>query len=164
VAADEMFKDIDNTEQYDVLALARTSPNLSTFVKLMEQAGMVDGLQRAENITLFAPTNEAFAKIPKDQLEMLLNPSNKAQLIKVLQVHILPNEVLSTQFKDNQELSLSDDRVIPVNVDAQSRNSISVGGARIVMPDVKASNGVIQVVDHVILPSQQAVPDPKIKQ
>ncbi|RIJ42922.1 fasciclin domain-containing protein [Pontibacter oryzae] len=147
----DMFSTVDDTEQYDALTLARKSPNLSTFVTLIEKAELVDDLERVEKFTLFAPTNAAFAKIPKDKLEMLLMPDNKAKLMQVLQAHVLPTEVSSLQLKNNTRIQMSDDSYIPVESDMNGTN-IRIGGAQVVRSNIEASNGMIHVIDSVIMP------------
>lgn len=147
---DEMFADIENTEQYDVLALARTNPNLSIFMTLVEKADLMSDLERLEQFTLFAPTNEAFAKVPQDKMEMLLMPGNKAQLMQLLQLHVLPSGVAALELEDNNRIKMADDRYIPVSVDF-NRTNIRVGNALIVK-SAEASDGYIHVVDSVIIP------------
>lgn len=154
----EMFNAIDDTEKYNLIELAKTSSNLSTFITLAEYAGIDDDLMRDGSFTLFAPTNEAFSKLSKEDLEMLMLPENKAKLISVLQAHVLPSEVSSTQFNSTQRIKLSDNRYIPIDTQLNG-TQVLVGGAAIVVPNVEASNGVIHVVDNVIIPSQDAVDD-----
>ncbi|WP_161890301.1 fasciclin domain-containing protein [Pontibacter russatus] len=158
VAIDEMFEDIDETETYSVMDLAKKSPNLSTFVQLIEHAGLEQDIARLNEVTLFAPTNEAFAKMDKQKLEMLLKPENMANLMYVLQAHVLPSKVSSMQFNTTQRIELTEDSYIPVNVTLGGTNVV-VGGASIVKDNVEASNGFIHVVDSVILPSEVAVED-----
>lgn len=158
VELDEMFEDIDDTEQFKVMDLARKSPNLSTFVKLIEQAGLVQDIERLEDVTLFAPTNEAFAKMDKQKLEMLLMPDNQAQLMQLIQAHVLPSKVSSLQFNTSQRIQFTEDRYIPVDVTLGGTNVV-VGGAGIVKSNVEASNGFIHVVDSVIQPDEVAVED-----
>ena len=153
---DEMFDDIDDTEAYDVLALARTSPNLSTFVKLIEQANLVNDLQRVDQVTLFAPTNEAFARMPQDKLKALVTAESPAALSRMLQAHIVASDVASTQLTTNTRIRVTEDSYIPVET-AAAGTSITVGGANLVKNDVKASNGRIHVIDSVILPSENIV-------
>ena len=150
---DEMFENVENTEQHDVLALARTSPNLSTFVKLMEQANLVDDLQRVEQITLFAPTNEAFSKMPQDKLKALVTAESAAALSRMLQAHIVSSDVASTQLEDNTRIRVTEDTYIPVET-AAAGTSVTVGGANLLRSDIKASNGRIHIIDDVILPSE----------
>ncbi len=156
VAIGDMFKDVSDTKQYNMLTLAKKSPNLSTFVTLVEQAGMADDFQRVGEMTLFAPTNEAFAKMDKQDLEMLVMPDNKAQLMKVLQAHVLPSKVSSTGFNNSQRIKLSEDSYLPVSVGMNGAR-VTIGGATIVKNNIEASNGYIHVVDSIIMPSKVSV-------
>ncbi|TPE43639.1 fasciclin domain-containing protein [Pontibacter mangrovi] len=149
---EDMFENIGNTEQYDVLSLAKQEPNLSTFVQLVEQAGLTSDIQRLDNVTIFAPTNEAFASIPQDKLESLLQPENKAQLMQVLQMHVLPQDVASAQLQNNTRIELTENSYIPVSV-GMNNTMVTVGGAEIVRSDIEASNGRIHVIDGLIMPS-----------
>ncbi|MHC2991763.1 hypothetical protein OB13_09260 [Pontibacter sp. HJ8] len=153
IPIDEMFEDVEDTEQLDVLALARTSPNLSTFVKLIEIAKLEDDIQRQEDVTLFAFTNEAFGNMPKDRLDALAAADNTAVLSALLQAHILTSDVSATQLRDNDQIRMTDDSYIPIESGMNGSN-ISIGGAQIVKSDVEASNGRIHVIDSVILPSK----------
>ena len=158
VEIDEMYDDIDDTERYKVLDLARRSPNLSTFVKLIEQADLVQDIERLNEVTLFAPTNAAFAQMDRQKLEMLLQPENKAQLMQMLQAHVLPNKVSSLQFNTTQRIQLTEDRYIPVDVTLNGTNVV-IGGASIIKNNVEGSNGFIHVVESVIQPDVVAVED-----
>lgn len=149
----EMFSTVDNTEQYDVISLAKMDPNLSTFVSLVEQADLADDLMQGESMTIFAPTNAAFAALPQDSLNMLMMPENKAQLIKVLQAHVLPTEVSSMGFNSSQRIETGGGEYVMIDVGANN-SYVTVGGATIVKSDVEASNGVIHVVDKVINPTE----------
>ncbi|GAB3821251.1 hypothetical protein GCM10028895_23030 [Pontibacter rugosus] len=160
VDVNDMFEGLGDTESQDVLSLARTSPNLSTFVTLIEQAGLVDDLQRVEELTLLAPTNEAFAKLPQEKLQMLLMPDNKAQLMAILQAHVIPSNVSTLQLESNTRIRLTEDTYIPIETSGAAANSmITIGGARIVKGNTEASNGTIHVIDSVIIPSQNARED-----
>lgn len=158
VEIDEMFEDIEETENQTVLELARTSPNLSTFVKLIEQAGLVEDIERLQDVTLFAPTNEAFAKMDREELETLLMPENQAQLMYMLQAHVLPNKVSSLQFNTTQRIEMTEDSYIPIDVSLGGTN-VLIGGASIIKNNIEASNGFIHVIDNVIEPSEVAVED-----
>lgn len=152
VEIDQMFEDIDDTEKYDVLELAKTSPNLSTFVKLIEQAQLKDDMQRVEKLTLFAPTNEAFAKLPKAELEKLLLGDNYASLARMLQNHILSSEMSSVQLQENDRINITEDKYIPIDSDT-NLGTTRIGGAQIIKSDIKASNGRIHVIDAIITPT-----------
>ncbi|MEJ8802980.1 fasciclin domain-containing protein [Pontibacter sp. H249] len=147
VEIDAMFEDIADTKQMDVIALAKSTPNLSTFVTLVETAGLANMLSSGGTYTIFAPTNEAFASLSQDKLNMLMKPENKAELLKVLQLHVLSNKVESFQFKDNQRIQVSEDKFINVSVD---NSNIMIGGATVVRPDVEASNGTLHVINGVV--------------
>ena len=151
VKINKMFGEIKDTKTYDVLELARTSPNLSTFVELIERANLVDDLQRLDSVTLFAPTNEAFAKVPQAKLDALLDPENKALLSRMLQTHVLAAEVPSALLNSNTRIRVTSNSYIPVK---DTKAGTAVGGAWLVKPDVKAANGRIHVIDSVILPSE----------
>jgi uncharacterized surface protein with fasciclin (FAS1) repeats len=151
----DMFKNIADTKTQSLMDLAKQSPNLSTFVQLMETAGLTDDLQADGSYTLFAPTNEAFSKLSKEQLETLLLPQNKNKLSEILMAHILPNEVASTSFKETQRITLDNNRYIPIST--ATGNQVTIGGAHIIVPDVEASNGVIHVVDNVIMATNDSM-------
>lgn len=149
---DQMFESVDDTEQYDALELAKMEPNLSTFVTLVEQSGFKADLDRLDEFTLLAPTNEAFAKLGKDKLEALVLPDNQAILKSVLQAHVLPNKIASTQFENNSIIEVGENSHIPVEVGVNNTD-IRIGGAHLVKSNIEASNGMIHVIDNVILPS-----------
>lgn len=155
---DEMFENMGDTESMNVLDLVKSSPNLSTLATLIEQADLVNDLQRVEQYTLFAPTNAAFAKIPQDQLQKLLMPENKAMLMKILQAHVLPSEVSTLQLESNSRIRMSEDTYIPIETGVAGTN-VTVGGAQILKGNIEASNGTIHVIDSVIIPGKDTVKD-----
>jgi uncharacterized surface protein with fasciclin (FAS1) repeats len=148
----DMFSDISDTKQHDIMALARQSPELSTFVTLMEKAELTDVFTDGE-FTVFAPTNAAFASMDQAQLDMLLKPENKTKLSQILQAHVLPNKVSAATFNSSQRIQVSDDSFIPVDVTMNGTN-VTVGGATIVRNNVEASNGYLHIVDGVIMPTE----------
>ncbi|MCX2739709.1 fasciclin domain-containing protein [Pontibacter anaerobius] len=148
----QMYTSVANTAQFDLVTLAKMDPNLSTFATLVEQAELSDALmQREEPFTVFAPTNQAFAQWPQDSLNTLMKTENKAQLIKLLQAHLLPGKVNSAGFNSSQRLETGGGEYIMVDI-ADSGSGVTIGGASIVKADVDASNGVLHVVDKVIAP------------
>lgn len=162
---DEIFDDIDNTEQYDVLELARMDENLSVFVDLIEQAGLeasfehLDNMESVEGVTIFMPTNQAFQDMSVERYEFLTDPENSNELRKVMQAHILPSEVPSIAFESNQRITTADGDEIDVTTEAQG-TAISIGGAQIMRSDIEASNGIIHIVDAVIDPTATAPTGP----
>ncbi|WP_224996053.1 fasciclin domain-containing protein [Cesiribacter sp. SM1] len=154
----DMFEDVDNTEQYDILALARMNPNLSTFVQLVESANLTPSIQAAGPITVFIPTNEAFGNLSAERYAELTDPQNRTELIEVLNRHVMAQEVTTASFTGRQVIDLANGEQIPVTTStvgagvgaAANPTGVTIGGAQIVKADVEASNGVIHVVDAVI--------------
>ncbi|AHM59661.1 beta-Ig-H3/fasciclin [Flammeovirgaceae bacterium 311] len=153
----DMFEDIDNTEQYDVLALARMNPNLSTFVQLVESANLTPSITAAGPITVFIPTNDAFTNLTAERYAELTDPQNRAELIRVLNMHVMAQEVTTASFTGRQVIDLANGEQIRVETATTGAgaapgaraNDITIGGAQIVKPDIEASNGIIHVVDGV---------------
>ncbi len=134
----------------DVVDVAAGNPQFSTLVSAVKAAGLVDALKSAQNITVFAPTNAAFNKIPKATLQSLLRPENKAKLVAILQYHVLPSKVMAADvvaLKKATAVKTLEGSSVTVNPKA-----LTVGGAKIVKTDIAADNGVIHVIDRVIMP------------
>jgi uncharacterized surface protein with fasciclin (FAS1) repeats len=136
------------TQDKTLLALAESSPNFSTLIAALKAAGLTEALQGQDNLTVFAPTNEAFAKLPQDAVRDLLKPENKEILLKLLTYHVVSGRVLSTELSSGEVQSL-EGGAISVTV---SPNGVMVNDANVVQADIKASNGVIHAIDQVILP------------
>ncbi|MBD2297694.1 fasciclin domain-containing protein [Nostoc sp. FACHB-190] len=131
-----------------VVALAESSSSFKTLTAALKAAGLIDTLQGAGPFTIFAPTDEAFAKLPKEALNDLLKPENKEVLVKILTYHVVAGKVLSSDLKSGQVTSLQGDP-IAVKVD---ENGVVVNDGKVTQPDIQGSNGVIHVIDTVILP------------
>lgn len=158
VLYDNTYDNMEDTEDYDVLALARVNPNLSTFVQLVEASGLTPSLQMAGPLTLFAPTNQAFMEMSEEKLASLTEPENRAELIKILNLHFLPSEVSSLDFQSNSFIDRGEEEDIPVSVDMDG-NVVYVGGAQIIKSDVEASNGILHIVNDFIETSDEAGAD-----
>lgn len=154
---DNLFENVDDTESQDLLSLARTEPGLSTFVDLVDLSGLSASFMVAGNedqeFTLFIPTNQAFENLPADRLEYLRDPQNRSELVKVINAHILPNEVPLIGFESNQIITTAGENEIPVSTEMNG-TQVFIGGAEIVKPDIEASNGIIHIVDGVIEPGE----------
>ena len=133
----------------DIVSLAVGNDNLSTLVAAVKAAGLVETLQGDGPFTVFAPTNEAFAALPEGTVENLLKPENKDQLIAVLTYHVVSGEVYSKDLKNGQKATTVQGADIKVKLD---KNGAMINDAKVVAADVEASNGVVHVIDHVILP------------
>jgi uncharacterized surface protein with fasciclin (FAS1) repeats len=138
--------------QQNILGVAAADPNLSTFVAAVRAAGLECDLMAAGPFTVFAPSNAAFAALPKGTLENLLRPENRERLRTVLTYHVVSGRYLST---DVTRMSL------PANVTTLNgqqftvkaiKNGIMINCAQVTRADVMASNGVIHVIDRVLIP------------
>lgn len=133
----------------DIVALAASQDNLSTLVTAVQAAGLVETLQGDGPFTVFAPTDEAFAALPEGTLENLLKPENKQQLVDILTYHVVSGKVMSTDLSDGMMPETVEGSQVEINIDGES---VMVNGASVVAANVDASNGVVHVIDQVILP------------
>lgn len=133
--------------EQDIVGIASNNENFSTLVKAVQAADLAETLQGEGPFTVFAPTNEAFAKLPDGIVEFLLQPENKDLLVDVLSYHVVPGEVMSNQLETGTVDSLNGGLSVAI-----SGNSVIVNNASVIQPDVEASNGVIHAVNRVLLP------------
>jgi uncharacterized surface protein with fasciclin (FAS1) repeats len=134
----------------DIVDVAAGNPDFSTLVAAVKAAGLVDALKGEGPLTVFAPTNAAFAKLPAGTVESLLLPENKAKLVEILTYHVVPGKVMAADVVKVDSATSLQGQSIAVNV---TDGKVMVGNATVVATDVKASNGVIHVIDTVLLPS-----------
>lgn len=137
------------TQDKNLLALAESNSSFTTLTKALKAAGLTEALQGKDNLTIFAPTDAAFAKLPQDAVRDLLKPENKEVLLKLLTYHVVPGKVLSTDLKSGEVKSL-EGGAISVKVDPAV--GVTVNDARVTQADITGSNGVIHAIDQVILP------------
>jgi uncharacterized surface protein with fasciclin (FAS1) repeats len=133
----------------DIVSLAVGNENLSTLVAAVKAAGLVETLQGAGPFTVFAPTNDAFAALPAGTLESLLKPENKAKLASILTYHVVPAKVMSTDLSNGQKAKTVEGSEVKVMI---NDSGVMINDAKVVAADVAASNGVVHVIDKVILP------------
>lgn len=131
-----------------IVDLAMGNENLSTLVTALQAAGLVETLQGVGPFTVFAPNNAAFAALPAGVLEALLLPENKETLVKVLTYHVVPGMVYSADVADG-EVATVEGQVITLG----TMNGVTVNNATVTSADQKSNNGVVHVIDAVILPS-----------
>ena len=136
-------------KKMDVVDTAAAAGTFETLIAAAKAAGLVDALKGDGPLTVFAPTDEAFAALPEGTLDSLLKPENKDQLSAILLYHVVSGKVMSSDLSGtiNAE-TLQGDTVEVV----ASASGVTVNGANVVKADVAASNGVIHVIDAVILP------------
>jgi len=135
----------------DIVDLAAETEMLSTLVEAVKAGGLVETLKGEGPFTVFAPTNEAFAALPEGTLEELLKPENKEKLVSILTYHVVPGKVMSTDLQDGQTAATVEGSEITVDLS----DGAKINDATVVKADVKASNGVVHVIDKVIMPPSE---------
>ena len=139
-----------NAASKDIVETAKSAGQFNTLVQAAKAAGLVEVLKGDGPFTVFAPTDEAFSQLPEGTVETLLKPENKEKLAAILKYHVVPGKVMSSDIK-GQKAQVETVEGSKVNVDA-SQGGVSVDGAKVTQADITASNGVIHVIDKVILP------------
>lgn len=134
-----------------VVDIAVANKDFSTLVAAVKAAGLVETLSGKGPFTVFAPTNAAFAKLPKGTVESLLKPENKDQLVSILTYHVVPGKVMASDVVKIDEAKSVQGQMIKVEV--KDGSVILNGSSKVVKTDIVGSNGVIHVIDSVILPS-----------
>ena len=135
----------------DIVDTAVKAGQFTTLSTALKAAGLVDTLKGPGPFTVFAPTDDAFKKLPDGTVENLLKPENKSQLVKVLTYHVVPGKVMSTSLAGKKtEVKTVVGGILAI--DATSRG-VMVDNAKVVSADVVADNGVIHVIDTVLMPN-----------
>jgi uncharacterized surface protein with fasciclin (FAS1) repeats len=138
-------------ETMDIVDTAVAAGSFKTLAKALEAAGLVDTLKGAGPFTVFAPTDEAFAKLPAGTLESLLKPENKAKLQRILTYHVVPGKVMAADVVKLKFAKAVSGDTIGI---ATRNGGVTVDNARVVKTDIIATNGIIHVIDSVILPRE----------
>lgn len=139
----------EEAPQSDIVDTAVSAKSFGTLVAAVQAAELVDTLKGKGPFTVFAPTDEAFAKLPKGYVQSLLLPENKKELVAILTYHVVPGKVLASD-----AAKLSSAKTVSGEEAAiyQKGEHLMIDGAKIVATDIQATNGVIHVIDRVILP------------
>jgi len=132
----------------NIVETAVAADDFNTLVAAVKAAGLVDTLSGKGPFTVFAPTDAAFAALPKGTVESLLKPENKDQLIAILTYHVVPAKVMAKDVKAGEAPTVNG-KTATVSINS---GGVTIEGANVVTADVVASNGVIHVIDKVILP------------
>ena len=139
-------------ETKDIVDTAVAAGSFTTLAKALTAADLIGTLKGKGPFTVFAPTDEAFAKLPAGTLESLLKPENKAQLQRILTYHVVSGKVMAADVvKLDSAKAVSGDTIMI----ATGGGSVTVDAARVTKTDIVASNGVIHVIDAVILPKDK---------
>ena len=133
----------------DIVAVASGAGSFNTLVAAVKAAGLVETLQGPGPFTVFAPTDAAFAKLPKGTVEDLLKPENKAKLVAILTYHVVAGKVMAADVK-TMEVKTVNGKELDIKV---ADGHVTVDSAKVVKTDLAASNGVIHVIDTVLLPN-----------
>ncbi len=133
----------------DIVDTAVGAGSFKTLVAAVQAAGLVDTLKGAGPFTVFAPTDEAFAKLPAGTVEDLLKPENKDKLVAILTYHVVPGKVMAADVAGKETMAKS---VQGGEIKVNGTNGVMVNDAKVVQADIVADNGVIHVIDAVIMP------------
>jgi uncharacterized surface protein with fasciclin (FAS1) repeats len=131
-----------------IVGVASEAGQFKTLVAAVKAADLVETLNGAGPFTVFAPTDDAFAKLPAGTVEDLLKPENKAKLKAVLTYHVIPGKIMAADVKTSNVKTVNGKEVAVKAADGK----VTIGGANVVKADVAASNGVIHVIDNVLIP------------
>ncbi|MGX9355595.1 fasciclin domain-containing protein [Roseobacteraceae bacterium S113] len=133
----------------DIVDTASDAGTFETLLAAATAAGLVDTLKGDGPFTVFAPTDEAFAALPEGTVAALLLPENKDQLVSILTYHVVAGKVMSTDLSDDMTAATVQGSDIMIDLD----DGVKINDASVVLADIEASNGVIHVIDSVILPN-----------
>lgn len=133
----------------NLVALTASNDSFKVLTAALKAAGLTETLAGEGPFTVFAPNDEAFAALPQDALQQLMQPENKDILVKILTYHVVPGKVTSSNLQSGEVKTVEGGAV---NVKVDSATGVTVNDARVLQPDIQASNGVIHVIDRVILP------------
>ncbi|RIA56580.1 fasciclin domain-containing protein [Dichotomicrobium thermohalophilum] len=133
----------------DIVDTAKEAGSFTTLVKALDAAGLVETLKGEGPFTVFAPTDDAFGKLPEGAVEDLLKPENKDKLTAILTYHVVPGKVMSGDIK-GKEMQAESVEGTQLSIDAT--DDVMVGDAKVTKADIEASNGVIHVIDTVLMP------------
>jgi uncharacterized surface protein with fasciclin (FAS1) repeats len=135
--------------QTDVVDTAVAAGDFATLVTAIKAAGLVETLKGDGPFTVFAPTDEAFGKLPSGTLESLLNPENKQKLSSILTYHVVPGKVMASEVVNLSDAKTVNGQLLMIKT---SDGAVTVNNAKVIKTDIDCSNGVIHVIDTVLLP------------
>ena len=143
------FAVADEHDSKDIVDTAVSAGQFNTIAAALTAAGLVETLKSPGPFTVFAPTDEAFAKLPAGTVEDLLKPENKDKLVAILTYHVVPGEVGSAEVVKLTEAKTVNGEMVDIKV---VDSKVMIDNATVIKPDVKAKNGVVHVIDTVLIP------------
>lgn len=138
--------------QNSVVQVAMDDEQFSSFSQALQNSGLASSLKKQGPYTVFAPTNEAFDALPKQQRQQLMNTQNKQKLRNVLTYHVVEGEISASDLQDKSNLTTMQGETLKIS---RKDQDLMVGNAQIVEQDIQAGNGVIHGIDAVLMPQQQ---------
>ena len=133
----------------DIVETAVAAGAFNTLAAALEAGGLIETLKSAGPFTVFAPTDEAFAKLPAGTLDNLLKPENKEQLVAILTYHVVPGKVMAADVVKLQSAKTVNGKEVSIKA---GENGVTIDNANVVTTDIDTSNGVIHVIDQVLIP------------
>lgn len=139
-------------KKFDIVDTAIQAGKFSTLTTALRVAGLVDTLKGDGPFTVFAPTDEAFANVPQETLRELLKPENKDQLTAILTYHVIAGKIMARDVVNVNTATTVQGQSIKID----AKDGVKIDSARVITADIEASNGVIHVIDAVLMPSNAA--------
>ncbi|CAN5886064.1 fasciclin domain-containing protein [soil metagenome] len=139
-------------QKFDIFETAFQAGNFSTLATALRAAGLVETLKGDGPFTVFAPTDEAFAKVPQATLRDLLEPENKDKLTAVLKYHVVAGKIMARDVVNVNTATTVQGQSIKID----AKDGVKIDGARVITADIEATNGVVHVIDAVLMPSNAA--------
>ncbi len=140
---------VGNASAADIVDTAAAAGNFNTLVTAIKAAGLVETLKGPGPFTVFAPTDEAFAKLPPGALDDLLKPENKEKLVAILEYHVVPGKVMANRVMKMHSAKTVEGQSL--NITSED-GKVMIGNANVIKADIQTSNGVIHVIDAVLMP------------
>jgi len=139
-------------KQFDIIDTALSAGNLSTLAAALGAAGLIETLRGDSPFTVFAPTDEAFSKIPSATLSELLQPENRTKLKAILTYHVVSGRVTADEVTDLESATSLQGQALKIS----TKDGLKINDAKVLTADVHATNGVIHIIDSVLIPSAAA--------
>ena len=151
MSATTIAEDAAKTNEMSIVEVAAGNKDFSTLVAAVKAAGLVETLSGKGPFTVFAPTNAAFAKLPKGTVESLLKPENKEKLVAILTLHVVAGKVMAADVVKLDKAKTVQGQNVKITV---GDDGVKVAKAKVVKTDIECKNGVIHVIDTVLLPRE----------